>query len=83
MVDFGDKTIDLSVSSRVNKLNALLKGRLSLYCFQPLHVLTYIASRVRLDVRLLYRRVPLIGPMKLSFLSQNPLAEKNRVSSQC
>ena len=26
IVDFGDKTIDLSVASRVNKLNGLLSG---------------------------------------------------------
>lgn len=59
MVDFGDKTIDLSVSSRVNKLNALLKGRLPLYCLHSLQVLIYVPSRVRLDAPLLYRRVPL------------------------
>lgn len=41
MVDFGDKTIDLSVSSRVNRLNALLKGTLLLYYSHPLQVLIY------------------------------------------
>lgn len=28
MVDFGDKTIDLSVSSRVNRLNSVLQREL-------------------------------------------------------
>ena len=59
MVDFGDKTIDLSVSSRVNKLNTLLKGRLPLYYLHSSHVLISVAPRVRLDVQLLYRRVHL------------------------
>jgi F-type H+-transporting ATPase subunit O len=31
VVDFGDKTIDLSVSSRVNKLNSLLQGSLAYF----------------------------------------------------
>lgn len=30
VVDFGDKSIDLSVASRVNKINSLLHGTLSL-----------------------------------------------------
>lgn len=33
VVDFGDKTVDLSVSSRVNKLNAMLQGELSRFKF--------------------------------------------------
>ena len=32
MVDVGDKTIDLSVSARVNKLNSLLQRKLSSHC---------------------------------------------------
>jgi hypothetical protein len=46
VVDFGDKTIDLSVSSRVNKLNALLKGGLPLCYLPPLHVLISLPESV-------------------------------------
>ena len=85
VVDFGDKTIDLSVSSRVNKLNALLKGRLPLYCLLSLQVLIYIASRVRLDVLLLYRRVPLNGPMELSLNPPpfEPVLKQSEASWNC
>jgi len=31
VVDFGEKTIDLTISSRVNKLNNLLQGRFLFY----------------------------------------------------
>jgi hypothetical protein len=50
IVDFGDKTIDLSVQSRVTKLNNVLQ-RMSLI-FSLSHLLTYLAmydTRISLD----------------------------------
>lgn len=49
MVDFGDKSIDLSVSSRVNKLNNVLQREFCLFLHglmaEPLH-------RIRIDARM-------------------------------
>lgn len=39
MVDFGDKSIDLSVASRVNKINSLLQGM-----FQQVSVLKSVCA---------------------------------------
>jgi hypothetical protein len=50
VVDFGDKSIDLSVSSRVNKLNNVLQREFCLFLHSlmtdPLH-------RVRIDARVI------------------------------
>jgi hypothetical protein len=44
VVDFGEKTIDLTISSRINKLNNLLQGRFYLFTLFGAHVLPRIES---------------------------------------
>jgi F-type H+-transporting ATPase subunit O len=49
VVDFGDKSIDLSVSSRVNKLNNVLQRE---FCLFPHSLMTDPLHRVRIDTRM-------------------------------
>lgn len=51
VVDFGEKTIDLSVSSRINKLNNLLQRQCQLFLlalFNLTHML--VSHRIRLKL---------------------------------
>ena len=53
IVDFGDKTVDLSVQSRVNKLNNLLQ-RTSPDLLIWYHTLMRLPSRIRMSYDICY-----------------------------
>ena len=47
VVDFGEKTIDLTISSRVNKLNNLLQGSVFIFIHSVL-ISRFASDRIRL-----------------------------------